>query len=98
MSLQRLLHVVAPLADEEQERRRGGLLRDLERVQPAVGGRSVVGLPLLLRAEVVQAVLHVGEVGQLVVEVAVKQLDPQHQLALLVARDQVVEELQGRDE
>jgi hypothetical protein len=30
--------------------------------------------------------------------VAVKQLDPQHQLALLVARDQVVEELQRRDE
>jgi hypothetical protein len=52
----------------------------------------------VLRRKLVHLVLHIGEVGQLVVEMAIEQLDPQHQLPLLVSGDEVVEELQAGDE
>jgi hypothetical protein len=49
----------------------------------------------VLRRKLVHLVLHIGEVGQLVVEMAIEQLDPQHQLPLLVSSYEVVEELQA---
>lgn len=98
-----LLNLVARLANVEQEGRRGGLLGNLESVQTTVlvrwwGLLLLLLLRLLLLRKLVHLVLHVGKVGQLIVEMAVKQLDPQHQLALLVAGNEVVEELQAGDE
>jgi hypothetical protein len=41
--------------------------------------------------EHVHLVLHVGKIGQLVVEMAIEEFDPEHELALLVSRYEVVE-------
>jgi len=94
-----LLDLVADLANVEEKRRGRWLLRDFEGVGSTRNMRHDRGglflglrVPLLTRKDV-HLVFHVGKVGQLVVEVTVKELDPQHQLPLLISRDEVVEEL-----
>jgi hypothetical protein len=41
----------------------------------------------------VHLVFHVSKVGQFIIKMTVEQLDPEHELPLLVARSQVVQEL-----
>lgn len=53
---------------------------------------------LVLGCELVHLVLHVGEVRQLVIEMAIEQFDPEHQLPLLVPSDEVIEKLEAGDE
>jgi len=53
---------------------------------------------LVLGCELVHFVFHVGEIGQLIIEMAIEQLDPEHQLPLLVPSDEVIEKLEAGDE
>ena len=52
----------------------------------------------VLLGEDVNFVLHVGKIGEFIIEVAVEKLDPEHQLALLVLRNQIVEKLETGNE
>lgn len=46
----------------------------------------------------VHLVLHVGKIGQFIVEMAIEELNPEHQLALFVPRYKIVEVLEAGDE